>query len=63
MFCCGLKAWRLVFEPDVCPLAVQGPKAEILMALLFGDGVSELKHVQVLFFEFKGYPLLIARSG
>jgi len=53
----------LVFEPDVCPLAVQGPKAETLMALLFGDGVSELKHFQFSFFEFKGYPLLIARSG
>ena len=30
-----------VFEPDVSPLAVQGPKAEAVIASLFGDWVRE----------------------
>lgn len=41
------------FEPDVNPLAIQGPKAEDLMADLFGAHIRELKfyrytHIDVL---------------
>ncbi len=33
-----------VSEPDVSPLAVQGPKAEAVVASIFGDWVRELKY-------------------
>ena len=50
-------------EPDVSPLAVQGPKAEDLMARVFGDEVRN-----ILFFRYKRLPFLdtefvVARSG
>jgi len=32
-----------ILEPDVYPLAIQGPKAEALMASIFGDKVKEIK--------------------
>ncbi|MDA7957278.1 MAG: glycine cleavage system protein T [Gammaproteobacteria bacterium] len=52
-----------IFEPDVSPLALQGPKAEEVAAAIFGDWVRELK-----FFAFRetqagGIPLIVARSG
>jgi aminomethyltransferase len=34
-----------VSEPDVSPLAVQGPKAAALIAQLFGDWIHELKYL------------------
>jgi aminomethyltransferase len=33
-----------VSEPDVSPLAVQGPKAETVVASIFGDSVRDLKY-------------------
>ena len=50
-------------EPDVSPLAVQGPKSEILMARVFGDSVTQLKFFHFGTFPFSGRPLVIARSG
>ena len=52
-----------IFEPDVSPLAVQGPKAKALMTDIFGDQISD-----VPFFGFKAIPMfgknqIIARSG
>ena len=32
-----------ILEPDVYPLAIQGPKAEALMASIFGDKIKEIK--------------------
>ena len=52
-----------VFEPDVSPLAIQGPMAEILAADLFGDSVKELKYFGFKQTELQGIPLLLARSG
>ena len=51
-----------MFEPDVSPLAIQGPKSADVVADLFGDWVRELK------FGFRitdlvGIPLVVARSG
>ena len=31
-----------IIEPDVSPMAVRGPKAEAVVASLFGDGVRDL---------------------
>jgi aminomethyltransferase len=50
-------------EPDVSPLAVQGPKSFDVVADLFGDWIRELKYFWFREIEFQGMPLLLARSG
>jgi len=50
-------------EPDVSPLAIQGPLANDVAADLFGDWVRELKFFWFREFDFNGIPLVIARSG
>lgn len=52
-----------VFEPDVSPLAIQGPKAEDVTADLFGDWIRELKYFGFQQTELNGIPLVLARSG
>lgn len=52
-----------VFEPDVSPLAVQGPKAEDVIADLFGDWVRELKYFGFKQTDLDGIPMILARSG
>ncbi len=59
----GYRLDVLVDEPDVSPLAVQGPKAEQLMARVFGDGVKDVKFFRYGLFEFQGRQLVVARSG
>ena len=51
-----------VFEPDVSPLAVQGPKAEDVIADVFSDWIREIKHFEVREVDYD-IPLVIARSG
>ncbi len=58
--------WRLdvlVDEPDVSPLAVQGPKADDLMARVFGDRVRDIRFFRFGMFNFEGRDLAVARSG
>ena len=50
-------------EPDVSPLAIQGPKAELVMASIFGDWVKDLKYFWFKQTELMGIPLVVARSG
>lgn len=52
-----------VSEPDVSPLAVQGPKAEDVVASIFGDWVGDLKYFWFGDAEIEDIPLKIARSG
>lgn len=52
-----------VSEPDVCPLAVQGPKAEDLVAAVFGEEVRAIRFFRFATLEFRGHPLIVARSG
>ena len=52
-----------VSEPDVSPLAVQGPKAETVVASIFGDWVRELKYFWFRESEIDGIPVAVARSG
>ncbi|MEM6463434.1 MAG: glycine cleavage T C-terminal barrel domain-containing protein [Pseudomonadota bacterium] len=52
-----------VREPDVSPLAIQGPKAETVVASIFGDWVQELKHFWFRDAEIDGIPITVARSG
>lgn len=59
-------AWHLdviVDEPDVSPLAIQGPKADDLAARIFGDAVRSLRFFRYGFFDFNGVQMLVARSG
>ena len=52
-----------VFEPDVFPLAVQGPKAEELVSRVFGDEVKSIKFFRGKMLPFKGVDIYVARSG
>lgn len=52
-----------ISEPDVSPLAVQGPKAELVVAELAGDWVKDLKYFWFKESEIQGIPLVIQRSG
>lgn len=52
-----------VFEPDVSPMAIQGPKAEAVVASVFGDWVKDLKYFWFADAEIEGIPLAVARSG
>ena len=52
-----------VEEPDVSPLAVQGPKADELMARVFGDEVREIRFFRFAMLDFQGRSLAVARSG
>jgi len=53
-----------VFEPDVSPLAIQGPLAVSVVRDLFGqdvvDGLGFFHHIPA---EVKGIPLVLCRSG
>ena len=52
-----------VFEPDVWPMAVQGPIADALMARVFGDSVGDIGFFRFDRCEFDGVPHVVARSG
>jgi dimethylsulfoniopropionate demethylase len=50
-------------EPDVSPLAVQGPKADDLMEAVFGVKVRQIGFFRFQKLDFLGEPLIVARSG
>jgi len=52
-----------VTEPDASPLGVQGPRADDVVADLFGDWVRELKYFWFRETELDDIPILLARSG
>jgi dimethylsulfoniopropionate demethylase len=59
----GYRLDVLVDEPDVSPLGVQGPKADELMARVFGDAVKDLRFFRFGWFDFQGRAMVVARSG
>jgi len=59
----GYRLDVLVDEPDVSPLAVQGPKADDLVARVFGDKIRDVRFFRFGLFEFQGRSLVVARSG
>lgn len=59
----GYRLDVLVDEPDVSPLAVQGPRADDLMARVFGEAVRDVKFFRFGWFSFEGRDVAIARSG
>lgn len=52
-----------IFEPDVSPLAIQGPKADQVVGALLGDDALNLRHFQFRQMSLDGIPLMVARSG
>ena len=59
----GYRLDVLVDEPDVSPLAIQGPRADELMARIFGDAVLNIRFFRFGWFQFQGRDMVIARSG
>ena len=59
----GYRLDVLVDEPDVSPLAVQGPKSDDLMARVFGDAVRDIRFFRFGWFQFQGRDMVVARSG
>lgn len=52
-----------VSEPDVSPMALQGPKAEDVVAAVLGDWVRGLKYFWFRETEIEGIPVAVQRSG
>lgn len=52
-----------ITEPDVSPMAVQGPKSDDVVAAIFGDWVRDLKYFWFRETEIEGIPVAVARSG
>ena len=52
-----------IIEPDVSPLAVQGPRATDTVAAVFGEWVRELKFFHFKRINHEGIPLVVCRSG
>ncbi|WP_424945605.1 dimethylsulfoniopropionate demethylase [Candidatus Spongiihabitans sp.] len=52
-----------VFEPDVSPLAIQGPKSDDLLADVVGDHIREIKRFWFIEAELAETDVIIARSG
>jgi len=52
-----------VSEPDVWPLALQGPRADDLAARLFGDELRSLPFFDFRVVDFLGEPVIVARTG
>ena len=59
----GMKLKVSVKEPDVSPLAVQGPLSQDLMVEVFGEGIKELGFFQFGSFNFNNTEQVVARSG
>lgn len=52
-----------VWEPDVSPLAVQGPKSDELMARIFGEEVRDIRFFRYKRMAFQDSNFVVARSG
>ncbi len=53
----------VVREPDVWPLAVQGVRAEDVMAKVFGEAVRAIRFFRFAPLAFEGHEMVVARSG
>ncbi len=59
----GLKVNVSIKEPDVWPLAIQGPLAKDLLSEVFGDFIRDIKFFKFSNIQFEGSTQIIARSG
>jgi dimethylsulfoniopropionate demethylase len=59
----GLRLEVDVREADIHPLAVQGPKADDLIARIFGEYARDIRFFRGTMMPFEGVDLFVARSG
>jgi glycine cleavage system aminomethyltransferase T len=59
----GLQMQVTIQEPDVSPLAVQGPLSFDVVADLFGNWVREMPYFRFRETEIEGIPIVLARTG
>ena len=59
----GLNLNVKIEEPDVYPLAIQGPKSEELLISIFGEEIKKIKFFNFRVMDFMGTKQIIARSG
>jgi aminomethyltransferase len=52
-----------VCEPDVSPLAIQGPKAEDVVAKMFGESIRSIRYFGCVETTLAGIPIVLCRSG
>ena len=52
-----------VTEPDVSPLAIQGPRAEDVVASVFGDEIRAIRYFYFIETDIEGIPVVLQRSG
>lgn len=52
-----------ISEPDVSPMALQGPKAKDVVAAVLGDWVRALKYFWFKETQIEGIPIAVQRSG
>ena len=52
-----------IAEIDVCPVQLQGPRSEALMADLVGEGVREIPYYGLMEAEVDGVSVLVGQSG
>ena len=52
-----------LYEPDVSPLQLQGPKSGEIAKAVFGEEIENLKYYWLKDFELNGIPLIISRTG
>lgn len=62
-FVCALGLDVDASEPDVSPLAIQGPKSHYVARDLLGDAPLRLSYFGFYETELQGIPLVVARSG
>ncbi|MEM6761863.1 MAG: glycine cleavage T C-terminal barrel domain-containing protein [Pseudomonadota bacterium] len=59
----GLKMDVEIAEIDVCPVQIQGPKSEDLMADLFGEKVRDIPYYGMMEGEVDGAKVVISQTG
>ena len=52
-----------VFEPDVYPLAIQGPKSKNLIEKVFGANIADTKYFRYKTIEFNSQHMIVCRTG
>ncbi len=52
-----------VWEIDVCPVQIQGPKSKALMTKIFGSEIGDMPYYGLLKADIDGVPVLLSRTG
>lgn len=52
-----------IFEPDVSPLQLQGPRSGEIMKALFGETIGDLAYFRLRELDLDGIPLIVSRTG